>query len=248
MTPRQQQIIGAMQGRMAAQVNDSALRDAVRSKLVEIGTKAGKPLQTSQIGGLVVSVLQTAAKTILFEAEIPIALEMGAAGELAHEGTSLNQTNVSGWVKSYACCGDRHAARQQISLQSARDRARTDAVAADTLREEFQRDGLRRAWQTFQEEGWGFRPGYAAALYRLTGTANIREILKPEQIAQAKADARAALRHDDPRRYRTMPEEELDASPVLQMYWKAQLCRAYFETLKALGLDINYRLTKSQTA
>lgn len=239
MTPRQQQIIGAMQGRMAAQVNDSALRDAVRAKLVEIGTASGKPLLTSQVGGLVVSVLQTAAKTILFEAEVPIALEMGAAGELAHEATTLSQTNVAGWVKSYACCGDRHAAQQQISLQSARDRARTDAVAAETLREEFQRDGLRRAWQTFQEEGWGFRPGYAAALYRLIGTDNIREILKPEALAQAKADARAALRHDDPRRYRTMPEADIDATPVLQMYWKSQLCRAYFETLKAQGLDIN---------
>lgn len=245
MTPRQQQIIGAMTGRLAAQVNDSALRDAVRSKLVEIGTNSGKPLQTHQIGGLVVSVLQTAAKTILFESEIPIALEMGAAGELAHEGTSLNQTNVSGWVKSYACSGDRHAAQQQISLQSARDRARTEAVAADTLREEFQRDGLRRAWQTFREEGWTFRPGYAAAVYRLIGTDNIRGILKPEQIAQAKADARTALRHDDPRRYRTMPDADLVATPVLQTYWKAQLCRAYFETLKAQGLDINHQ--KSQT-
>lgn len=247
MTPRQQQIIGAMQGRMAAQVNDSALRDAVRAKVIELATASGKPLTTSQVPGIIHSVISAAARTLIFEAEIPIALEMGAAGELAHEGTSLNQTNVSGWVKSYACSGDRRAAQQQISLQSARDRARTEAVAADTLREEFQRDGLRRAWQTFQEEGWGFRPGYAAALYRLIGTANIREILKPEQIAQAKADARTALRHDDPRRYRTMPEEELDATPVLQMYWKAQLCRAYFETLKALGLDINYRLHKSQT-
>lgn len=246
MTPRQQQIIGAMTGRLAAQVNDSALRDAVRSKLVEIGTNAGKPLQTSQIGGLVVSVLQTAAKTILFEAEIPIALEMGAAGELAHEGTSLNQTNVSGWVKSYACCGDRHAAQQQISLQSARDRARTDAVAAETLREEFQRDGLARAWKTFQEEGWGFRHGYAAALYRLIGTDNIREILKPEAIAQAKADARAALRHDYPRRYRTMPDADIDATLVLQMYWKARLVRAYFETLQAQGLTIDYNPQKSQ--
>ena len=242
MTPRQQQIIGAMTGRLAAQVNDSALRDAVRSKLVEIGTNAGKPLQTSQIGGLVVSVLQTAAKTILFEAEIPIALEMGAAGELAHEGTSLNQTNVSGWVKSYACSGDRAAAQQHISIQSARDRARTDAVAADELRRDFQENGLRRAWQTFLEEGWNFRPGYAAAVYGLIGTVNIREIVRGDEIAKTKAYARDALRHDDPRRFRTMPDAELDADPRLQMYWKAELCRSYFETLKDQGLDINYRL------
>lgn len=242
MTPRTYQIMAAMNGRQAAQVNDTALREAVRAKLVELATQAGKPLTSSSASAITASVLAAAARTTIFEAEVPIALEMGAAGELSYEGTSVTSTNAPKWVTAYACSGDRHAAQQQISLQSARDRARTEAVAADTLREEFQRDGLRRAWQTFQEEGWGFRPGYAAALYRLIGTDNIHGILKPEALAQAKADARAALRHDDPRRYRTMPDADIDATPVLQIYWKAQLCRAYFETIKALGLDINYRI------
>lgn len=237
-SPRVYQIMAAMNGRQAAQVNDNALRDAIRAKVIDLATASGKPLTTAQVPGIIHSVISAATKTLIFEAEVPVALEMGAAGEL-DAASGVTQTNASRWVTVYAVCGDRRAAQQQISLNSARDRARTDAVAADTLREEFQRDGLRRAWQTFQEEGWAFRPGYAAALYRLIGTDNIREILKPEAISQAKADARAALRHDDPRRYRTMPDADIDATPVLQMYWKAQLCRAYFETLKAQGIDIN---------
>lgn len=244
---RQQQIIAAMNGRQAAAVKDSKLRDAVRFKLEELGRIAGVELTSTLASSYTASVLSAAAHTIIFEDEVIVALEMGAAGELPDTDRRFSKQSCAAWVTAYAISSERRQAQEVISLNAARDRKRTDAVAADELRRDFQENGLRRAWQTFQEEGWTFRPGCAAALYRLIGTDNIREILKPEQIAQAKADARAALRHDDPRRYRTMPEADLDATPVLQMYWKAQLCRAYFEALKTLGLEINYRITKSQT-
>lgn len=242
---RQLQITAAMQGRQAAMVNDSRLRDAVRFKLQELCSIMNSPATPQCLAGYTSAVLQAASKTIIFEDEVCVALEMGASGELPNTEQRINQANVRSWITAYAASDERRKAQELISLNSARDRARMEAIKADELRRDFDENGLRRAWQTFQEEGWTFRPGYAAALYRLIGTANIREILKPEQIAQAKADARAALRHDDPRRYRTMPEEDIDATPVLQMYWKAQLCRAYFETLKAVGLDINYRLPKT---
>lgn len=242
MTPRQQQIIGAMNGRQASQVNDHALADSVRATLVEIGTRSGRPLTTTALHGIVAAVLRSASKTICFEGEIPIALEMGAAGELEHEATSINQTNAARWVIAYACCGDRRAAQNMISINAARDRARTDAVAAAELRDAFEREGLRTAWKEFVKAGtWDFRPGYAAVIYKRVGTDTIRAILSPDQLASAKAAARSALRRDDPKRYRTMADEEMESRPVYTMYWKAQLCRAYFEELRKRSLDVDLK-------
>lgn len=248
MTARQQQIIGAMTGRQASQVNDNALYDAVRSKLVELGTNSGHPLTTTALPGIVAAVLRAAAKTICFEAEIPLALEMGAAGELEHESTHINQSNAAKWVTAYACSGDRRAAQNWISIQAARDRARTDAVASSELRDAFEREGLRTAWREFLDTGtWDFRPGYAAVIYKLIGTGAIRSLLTSDQIAGAKTAARAALRRDDPRRYRTMPDDDMEVRPVFGMYWKAQLCRAYFEELRTRSLDIDWQ-TSNTTA
>ena len=248
MTARQQQIIGAMTGRQASQVNDTALADAVRSKLVELGTASGHPLTSTALPGIVAVVLRAAAKTICFEAEIPLALEMGAAGELEHEGTTINQTNASRWVAAYACCGDRRAAQNWISVQSARDRARTDAVASTELRDAFEREGLRTAWTEFVSTGeWDFRPGYAAVIYKRIGPDAVRALLTKEQLAAAKSDARAALRRDDPRRYRTMADDEMEARPIFGMYWKAQLCRAYFEELRRRSLDIDWLKNNDKT-
>lgn len=247
MTPRQQQIIGTMTGRQASQVNDTALQDAVRSKLIELGTTTGHPLTTTALPGIVAAVLRVSAKTILFEAEIPLALEMGAGGELEHESTTINQTNAAKWVTAYACSGDRRAAQNWISIQSARDRARTDAVACTELRETFERDGLRTAWTEFVKSGvWDFRPGYAAVIYKRIGPDAIRALLTKDQLAAAKVEARDALRRDDPRRYRTMNEEELEARPIFGMYWKAQLCRAYFEELRRRSLDINWNTNNTE--
>ena len=246
ITARQQQIVGAMQGRQASAVNDGALRDAVRSKLVELATKAGRPLEVGRVGSITLAVLQAAAKTICFEAEIPIALEMGAAGELEHEGTTVNQANAPKWVTAYACCGDRRAAQNFISIQSARDRARTDAVAATELRETFEREGLRRAWEAFVAEGrWDFLTGYAAVLYDRIGVAAVRALLDSDQIATAKADAFAAVRRDHAQHYRTTSDADIEIAPIFKMHYKAQLCRAYFETLRARGLDITFKPNNS---
>lgn len=242
-----QQIVGAMTGRQASQVNDLALQNAVRSKLIELGTKSGHPLTTTALPGIVAAVLRAAAKTILFEAEIPLALEMGANGELEHESTTINQTNAAKWVTAYACSGDRRAAQNWISIQSARDRARTDAVASTELRATFEREGLRTAWTEFVKSGtWDFRPGYAAVIYKRIGSDAIRALLTKDQLAAAKVEARAALRRDDPRRYRTMSDEDLEARPIFGMYWKAQLCRAYFEELRSRSLDIDWNTNNTE--
>lgn len=242
MNARAYEIAAAMNGRQASAVNDSALHDAVREKLITLAQDAGRPLASMSVSGITACVLRAAARTLIFEAEVPIALDMGAKGELEHEATAVNQTNAARWVTAYACCGDRRAAQEHISLQAARDRKRADEVSRDELRTTFEREGLARAWEQFRAEGWTIqRPGYAAALYNRIGRDALRSVLDTARIAAAKADAVAALRHDDPRRYRTMPEEEVLASPTLQLYYKAQLCRAYFETLAARGLDINLK-------
>lgn len=246
ITARQQQIVAAMTGRQASAVNDNALRDAVRSKLVEIATAQGHPLQVNQIGGTVARVLEAAARTIIFEGEVPIALAMGAAGEL-DAATNITQGNAAKWVTTYAVCGDRRAAQNYISIQSARDRARTDAVACTELRETFERDGLRTAWTEFVKNGvWDFRPGYAAVIYKRIGPDAIRALLTKDQLAAAKVAARDALRRDDPRRYRTMSDEDLEARPIFGMYWKAQLCRAYFEELRRRSLDIDWNTNNTE--
>lgn len=235
---RQQQITAAMQGRLAAQVNDSRLRDAVRFKVQELCNIMKYPSTPQSLAGYTSAVLQAAAKTIIFEDEVCVALEMGASGELPNTEQRITQAALRSWVIAYAASEDRRKAQEQISINSARDRARMDAIQAEENRRGFEEEGLRRAWQTFLAEGWTFRPGYAAALYNLIGKVYIRDFLSTEEIAHAKAAARTALRHADPRRYRTMPDADLDATPVMQMYWKAQLVRYYFEIHKAKGLDI----------
>lgn len=245
ITARQQQIVAAMTGRQASAVNDNALRDAVRSKLVEIATAQGHPLQVNQIGGTVARVLEAAALTIIFEGEVPIALAMGAAGEL-DAATNITQGTAAKWVTTYAVCGDRRAAQNYISIQSARDRARTDAVANDELRRDFETNGLARAWRTYVEEGaWTFFPGYAAALYGKIGVAAIRALLSPERIDNARADAVTACRREYPQKYRTAPQAEIEATDVFRLHSKAQLCRAYFEELRRRSLDITYNPNNS---
>lgn len=241
MTPRQKQIFGAMSGRQASAVADNTLHEAVRSKLIEIGSNTGHPLHVNAVPGIVAAVLRSASRTLIFEGEVPIALEMGAAGELEHEATTINQTNASKWVTAYACCGDRRAAQNMISIQSARDRARIGAVAAEELRERFRQDGLRRGWEYFIANGWNFRPGYGASLYDRIDKTAVRSLLNGETIAEAKGAAIDALRRDDPHRYRTMPQPDLEATPTFTMYWKAQLCRAYFERLREQRLDITFK-------
>lgn len=246
ITARQLQIVDAMTGRQASAVNDNALRDAVRSKLIELATAEGHPLQTNQIGGIVAKVLENAARTIIFEAEVPIALAMGAAGELDVAG-NINQTNAGKWITSYAVCGDRRAAQNWISIQSARDRARTDAVTSDELRRDFEANGLRRAWETFVTEGaWSFIPGYAAALYGKIGVAAVRALVPQEKIDAARADALAACRRDYPQKYRTAAKNDIEATDVFRLHCKAQLCRAYFEELRSRSLDINWNTNNTE--
>ena len=118
---------------------------------------------------------------------------------------------------------------------------RIEATSEAELREAFEREGLRRAWTEFVEaETWEFRPGYAAVIYDRIGKEAIRAILTAEQVVASRADARAALRRDDPKRYRTMADEEMETRPVYKMYWKAQLCRAYFEELRKRSLDVDW--------
>ena len=236
MTPRVQSIIGAMTGRQASQVNDTALRDAVRSTLIDIGTKAGKPLTTTALPPIVAGVLRTAAKTLLFEAEIPIALEMGAAGELEHEPTNVTVANAQRWVTSYAVCGDRRAAQEHISIQAYRDRKRLDSVTADEQRRDYELNGLARAWDTYCLEGWTFRSYAAAGIYAFLDRGHVRQLLGSDGIAAARSAAVETLRRDMPQRYRTAPSSDVEAGAHFNTYFKAAIVHAYFDALRSAGL------------
>lgn len=241
MTPRQKQIAEAMTGRQAAMVSDTSLRDAVRDKLVFLATEHGRPILAHALGGLVAAVLSAASKTIIFEGEVVIALEMGAAGELGNEGVAFTQSNCSRWLSAYACCGDRRAAQEWISIQAARDRKRADAVSASILRERFERDGLRRAWDTFMSEGvFDFRAGFAAVLYERIGLAPVKALLDDAQKQAAYNAALSSVRREYPQKYRTAPESEIETTDIFQMHFKAQLCRAYFEELRRRSLSIEW--------
>lgn len=234
---RQMQITAAMSGRQASAVNDNKLRDAVRFKVAEICRITGQPYTPQLLAGYINAVLQASARTILFEAEVPVALEMGAAGELPDTERKVNQANLKSWVFAYASSDARREAQQLVSLNAARDRARMDAISREEMRRDFEENGIRRAWQSFLEEGrWTFREGYGAALYQKIGKTAIRALLPSDRIAQANRDAVDALRKTYPQRFRTMPADEIRETEVFRMHFAAQLCRAYFETLRDKGL------------
>ncbi|MBR6279718.1 MAG: hypothetical protein IKR32_00270 [Bacteroidales bacterium] len=238
---RQQQIIAAMNGRQAAAVKDSKLRDAVRFRLEELGRIAGVELTSTLASSYTASVLSAAAHTIIFEDEVIVALEMGAAGELPDTDRRFGKQSCAAWVTAYAISSERRQAQETISMNAARDRKRTDAVAADELRRDFQENGLRRAWDTFLEDGsWTFRPGYGAVLYDKIGRAAIGALLGSDRRAAATREAIAACRHDYPQKYRTAAEDEVAATDVYKMHLKARLARAYFETLRERALTIDY--------
>ena len=241
MNQRTAQIMAAMKGRQASAVNDDKLRTDVRFKIEQLAKLQGRELVKSAIESCTNNVIRAAAHTIIFEDEVCIALEMGAAGEFGETEKMLTRENCYKWVNLYAVCEDRSAAQYQISLNAARDRKRLDAVAADELRRDFEDNGLLRAWRTFVEDGgWCFMSnGYGAALYDKIGRLAVRSLLNSGQIAQARTSAIAELRHDYPRKYRTCQEDEIDPSEV-DMYFKARLARTYFETLRERALDITY--------
>ena len=240
MSDRVKEIAAAMNGRTAAQVNDNSLRDSVRDKVVGLAQASGRPLGFSAVSAIVAAVLRAAAQTLIYEGEVVIALEMGAAGELEHEGLAVNQINCSKWILAYAVSGVRSAAKQSLSLGASRDRARADAAVAQERNEEFKKNGVLRAWQTFVERGsWDFFPGYAAVLYDMIGRDAITQLLTPEQLEKARVAAISVCRHDYPQKYRTAKEEEIVQTDVFKLHAKAQLCRTYFETLREKSLDIN---------
>lgn len=245
MSDRVKEIAAAMNGRTVAQVNDNSLRDSVRDKVVGLAQASGRPLTASAVSSIVAAVLRAAAQTLIFEGEVVIALEMGAAGELEHEGLAVNQINCSKWVLAYAVSGARSAAKQQLSIGAARDRARADAAISQEQKEDFKQNGVLRAWQTFVERGtWDFFPGFAAVLYDKIGRDAITQLLTPEQLEKARVAAVSACRRDYPQKYRTAKDEEIHATDVFKLHAKAQLCRTYFETLREKSLDINLQPTE----
>ena len=241
MSDRVKEIAAAMSGRTAAAVNDNTLREAVRAKLVGLAQAAGRPLNPASVSAIVAAVLRAAAQTLIYEAEVVIALEMGAAGELEHEGTAVNQINCTKWILAYAVSGARSAAKQSLALGASRDRARADAAVAQERNEEFKKNGVLRAWRIFVERGaWDFFPGYAAVLYDMIGREAITQLLTPEQLEKARVAAISVCRHDYPHKYRTAKEEEIVLTDVFKLHAKAQLCRTYFETLREKSLDITF--------
>ena len=241
MNQRTAQIMAAMKGRQASAVNDDKLRTDVRFKIEQLAKLQGRELVKSAIESCTNNVIRAAAHTIIFEDEVCIALEMGAAGEFGETEKMLTRENCYKWVNLYAVCEDRSAAQYQISLNAARDRKRIDSISAEEKRRDFQENGLRRAWATFVEDGgWCFMTkGYGAALYDKIGALAVRALLDSGKIAAAKVAAIADLRHDYPRKYRTCQEEEISKDD-LDMYWKNRLARTYFETLRERALDITY--------
>ncbi len=238
---RKEQIIAAMNGRQAAAVKDTRLRDTVRFKLEELCRITNQPETSQFLAGYVVAVLQAVARTVIFENEVPVLLEMGAAGELPDTTQKISQQALKAWVVAYAVSDVRRQAQETISLNAARDRKRADGIEAEELRRDFQENGLHRAWETFIEDGsWTFRPGYGAVLYDKIGRAAIGALLGSDRRAAATREAIAACRHDYPQKYRTAAEDEVAATDVYKMHLKARLARAYFETLRERALTIDY--------
>ena len=254
ISARQSEIKEAMAcGVMASQVSDNSLFEAVRSKLIDLGTTTGHPLAAVSVTGIVSAVLRAAAQTLIFQDEVVIALDMGAHGELEPIPTSISQTNVQKWVAAYACCGDRRAAQNYISIQSMRDRARIDAVEADEKRRDFEESGLARAWDNFINTGTiASFPFTAAALFARLDKQSVKSLLSNERLQDAKAEALKDYRHQArtecarglrPAIHAHVNETdaEIERYPYFEAMWKARIVRAYFEELKARGLDITYK-------
>lgn len=238
MNSRTDQIRAALAGRKAAAVNDSAMMDAVRFKLESLSGVKGTILTRTAVRGIAAAVCRAAARTVLYEAEVPVALEMGAAGELDLPDT-VNQTNAASWITAYAVCPDRSAAVHADRIDAFRDRARTDGAVNEEARQDFCRAGLYRAWCAFVAEGaWTFREGYGAALYDRIGRDAIGAVLSAEIRNRARAAALATVRRDSSRLSRTASDSDVQADDLFPMHYKAHLARAYFEELRARGLEI----------
>lgn len=222
-------------GRQASAVNDTTLRDSVRIQLADLAEARKQPQTPSSLLSIAAAVCRAAARTIIFEDEVPIALEMGAAG-LFPVSTNITQTNCGSWVTSYAASEERRAALERISLDAARDRRRADAITAEEHRRDFEENGLARAWETYCREGWSFMTaGYPAAVYELIGPEAIRDIVPADRRRQARAEALHAVRHSYPS-YIKSPDAEVEATEVFKIHAKGELVHAYFDTLREKGL------------
>lgn len=232
------QIIAAMSGRQASAVSDTSLRDGIAIKLDTLSNIAGRPIVQSMLRSYAEAVCRAAAHTIIFEDEVYIAMEMGAAGEFDVPST-ITKDHVSAWITAYASSNERRLAQEQVSIAPARARRADAARKSDELRRDFEVNGLRRAWQTFIQEGWAFREGYGSVLYDRIGVEAIRATLTPAQITEAKGRAIDGVRRDYPQKFRSATSSEVEQADVFKMHFKAQLCRAYFQELRARGLTVN---------
>ena len=231
------QIIAAMSGRQASAVSDTSLRDGIAIKLDTLSNIAGRPVVQSMLRSYAEAVCRAAAHTIIFEDEVYIAMEMGAAGEFDVPAT-ITKDHASAWITAYASSNERRIAQEQVSVSSARARRADAARKADELRRDFQENGLRRAWETFIQEGWTFREGFGAVLYDRIGVGSIRALLSSGQIVSSKQRAMDGVRRAYPQKYRTASDTDVAQADVFKMHYKAQLCRAYFQELRARGLTV----------
>jgi len=238
----------AMNGRRVAGVNDTTLQDSIRLEVARLANMQGKPIPTTEAARVAFAVLQAAARTDLYEDEIIIALRAGIAGEFHNDDRRLIPTNVSFWLSTYAACGDRQAAINSISVSAAIARRTADSVVAEEKKRQFEENGLTRAWETFMAEGWDFCEGYGAALYDKIGKDAVIALISAESVNHAKDEALYGVRKGYRGRYRTMPDDEIKGTPVFKMHCKAELARAYFETLLARGLDITFNPVENERA
>lgn len=235
---RTQQIIAAMKGRKASAVNDTRLRDTARLKLSELSESTGQPQTSTTLTGLALAAVRAAARTVIHEDEVLVALEMGAFGEFPGVPSKMTQANVAEWMGAYAVCAERAEAVRMLNTDAARDRARADAVERDARRRDFEEHGAAKEWERFKREGWNiWLPSYAAAVYDRIGPDAMRPHLSREDIDAARAEACSAVRRDS-ERLRTAKDSEIEGSPFHRLHFKAALLRRFFGNLQARGLEL----------
>ncbi len=244
------EIVKAMSGRRCGSVNDGSLKDAIRMKLEQLANTANRPMTRSDALRIADHVLRACGSTNLYENEVAIALEAGAAGEFGNEDRRIIPTNVTYWITAYSVCGDRKAAMERSSLSAAIAKKRADSVVDEELRRDWEENGLRRIWDEFTEckrtgADWSPLPGRAAAAYNRLKERGLMPRPNSDTEARARLDAIAAVRRKNcsVRSYSRASEEEIFASSSYDIEFRSALVRYYFEALWKAGRNLEWKVS-----
>lgn len=243
------EIVKAMDGRRVRSINDGSLRDSVRMKLEWLAKTTNYPMTRTDALRIADHVIRAASGTDLFEKEVELAMDAGAAGEFGDR--RLIPTVVSMWVSAYSVCGDRQAAADRIKLSNKIARKQADSVVNDELRRDWEENGLRRAWEDFAEAkrdgaDWKPLPGRAYAVYNQLSARGLMPRLNSDTLALARTEAIAAVRRSPRsiRDYSRASEDEVLASPSYDIQFKAAIVRLYFEELWNAGRSLDWEISE----